>query len=69
MGSIRGIPAFVGVAIAFLFGIVVWSVRRVRASQASALMVDDWGTNMLVWLLVLSAFAAGAFISYALLRP
>jgi predicted small integral membrane protein len=69
VAQIQGVPAFVGLAIAVLLGLVVWSIRRGRGPQTGVLAWDDWTGRMLAWLLILAAFVAGAFISYALLRP
>ncbi len=69
MVPLPGVLMFVGLAVAVLAGVVLWSVRRARASRTVRLTGDDWAGKLLVWLLVLAALTTGAFISYALLRP
>ncbi len=69
MVPVASIPVFVGIAVAVLLGLVLFSAGRVRRPQTRGLPEEDWAGNMLVWLLVLAAFVTGAFVSYALLRP
>jgi len=70
MHPLRGVPTFMGVAVAMLFSIVLWGLRRGRGPQTGVVAAgDDWTGRMLVWLLVLAAFVAGAFISFVLIRP
>jgi hypothetical protein len=69
MVHMRGVLAFIGVAVAALLGLLLWSARRIRPSPAAWDAGEDWAGRMLVWLLVLAAFMIGAFVSFALLRP
>jgi hypothetical protein len=66
MSPVHSVPLLLGALIGALLALVVWTLLRLarRAGEAE----PNWGSNDLVlWLLVLAAFALGAFLTYGLL--
>ena len=67
MSSARVAPLLLSVLVGALLSLVAWGFRQARGRPVS---VAAAGTrhDVLLWLLVLAAFALGAFVTYALLR-
>ncbi len=67
----QAMPLFFGIIIGFLFSlsiIVLWEVRRIRNSKSEkeSNSIIEMRDDLLIGLLVLSAFAFGAFVTYVL---
>lgn len=69
MYQMRTVPVLLAFAIVLLAAIVLWGIRRDRGPLVGLRAQDDRAGRMLIWLLVLAALAAGAFISSVLIRP
>jgi len=63
-----GVPLLLALLVGLLLGLVVAGLLGNRASAASVTAATRWG-GMLSGMLVLGAFAMGAFVTYALLGP
>lgn len=67
MSIVQIVPGLMGALIGVLFSVLVWSIWKMRGRSSSRAALDAQ-TNLLLWLLVLAAFALGAFVTYVLLR-
>lgn len=54
------------ILVGLLLGVVAWGFLRVRGHKIGADQMES-GDELLLGLLVLAAFASGAFLTYALL--
>jgi hypothetical protein len=67
MSLVQVVPWLLGVVVGVLLSVIVWSIWKTRDHAISSTLLDVQG-NLLLWLLILAAFALGVFVTYLLLR-
>lgn len=67
MSSARVAPLLLSALVGALLSLVVWGFRQARTHAMNPAPAEA-GNDLLLWLLVLAAFALGAFVTYALLH-
>ena len=67
MSSARVVPVLLSALVGALLSLVVWGFRQARRHEMN-LAPTEARHDLLLWLLVLTAFALGAFVTYALLH-
>jgi hypothetical protein len=61
------VPGLLGVLVGVLLSVITWSIWKMRGHPIVGVALDAQA-NVLLWLLMLAAFALGVFATYALLR-
>jgi hypothetical protein len=61
------VPGLLGVLVGVLLSVITWSIWKMRGHTIAGSVLDAQA-NVLLWLLMLAAFALGVFATYALLR-
>jgi hypothetical protein len=64
MLSLQVIPLLLGLVVSLMLATILWSYLRERKRPASF----DLHSDLLLWLLVLSGFVLGVFVTYVLFK-
>jgi hypothetical protein len=67
MSMVQVGPGLLGALVGVLLSVIAWNIWKTRDQAISSTLFDVQG-NLLLWLLILAAFALGAFVTYLLLR-
>lgn len=67
MSSVHAVPLLLSALVGLLLGLVAWGFLRTRGHQVGDALIGA-RDDVLLGLLVLAAFALGAFLTYVLLN-
>lgn len=66
MRSFTGAPLLIGILVGLLIGLLAWEFQRVERAKGSNASLEA-GDDILLGLIVLSAFALGVFLAFVFL--